>query len=104
MVVFALFRPIDSVRFGRSVLPGEQEFVVLTSGRMTIVDGLSLFVALKTAKIQVNYFICLLLAMLEVVCYFEKNNFFFFFFIKIFFLKFVFLKFFPKFFVLKFFS
>uniref|UniRef100_A0A0N5AXC0 RAB3GAP2_N domain-containing protein n=1 Tax=Syphacia muris TaxID=451379 RepID=A0A0N5AXC0_9BILA len=45
--------PIDNVRFGKSVLPGEQELVVLAVDRMTIVDGLSLHVALKTAKIQI---------------------------------------------------
>lgn len=51
---FNVPRAIDSVRFGRSVLSGEQEFIVLVERSLTIVDGLSLYVALKSAKIQVR--------------------------------------------------
>lgn len=46
-------KPIDSIRFGKSFLPGNQELAILSSGRMTVIEGLSLFTALKTAKIQI---------------------------------------------------
>uniref|UniRef100_A0A915B189 Rab3 GTPase-activating protein regulatory subunit n=1 Tax=Parascaris univalens TaxID=6257 RepID=A0A915B189_PARUN len=47
------YKPIDAIRLGRSIKPGNQELAILSAGKITVVEGLSLFVALKAAKSQV---------------------------------------------------
>ncbi|VDM49009.1 unnamed protein product [Toxocara canis] len=47
------YKPIDAVRLGRSIKAGNQELSILSAGRVTVIEGLSLFVALKAAKNQV---------------------------------------------------
>ncbi|MCP9257834.1 BMA-RBG-2 [Dirofilaria immitis] len=44
--------PIEEIRLGRSVMAGNQELAVLSQNDLTCIEGLSLYVALKTAKNQ----------------------------------------------------
>ncbi|VBB25543.1 unnamed protein product [Acanthocheilonema viteae] len=44
--------PIEEIRLGRSVMAGNQELAVLSQTELTCIEGLSLYVALKTAKSQ----------------------------------------------------
>lgn len=49
-----LFRQIDKISFGRSILQGYQELAILSFGVLILFDGLPLFAALRTAKSEVN--------------------------------------------------
>lgn len=50
-------KKIDVLRFGRSVYPGDQELAALSGGRVYLVEGLSLFAGLKTARNEVRIYI-----------------------------------------------
>ncbi|VDK43018.1 unnamed protein product [Anisakis simplex] len=47
------YKPIDAIRLGRSIKAGNQELTILADKRITVIEGLSLFVALKASKSQV---------------------------------------------------
>ncbi|VDN01140.1 unnamed protein product [Thelazia callipaeda] len=44
--------PIEEIRFGESVMAGNQELAILSQTDLTCIEGLSLYVALKAAKNQ----------------------------------------------------
>ncbi|VDK38986.1 unnamed protein product [Gongylonema pulchrum] len=43
---------IEEIRLGRSLMAGDQEVAVLSQTDLTCIEGLSLFIALRTAKSQ----------------------------------------------------
>ncbi|MFH4981626.1 hypothetical protein AB6A40_008335 [Gnathostoma spinigerum] len=45
--------PITGMRFSESILPGNQEFVVSSHGTLIVVEGLSLYTALRFAKAEI---------------------------------------------------
>uniref|UniRef100_A0A8R1TPJ0 Rab3-GAP regulatory subunit N-terminal domain-containing protein n=1 Tax=Onchocerca volvulus TaxID=6282 RepID=A0A8R1TPJ0_ONCVO len=47
--------PIEEIRLGRSMMAGNQELAVLSQTDLTCIEGLSLYVALKTAKSQLAF-------------------------------------------------
>lgn len=46
--------PIKALRFGQSFFPGNQELVALSSNFLYILEGLSLFTVLKSARNEVS--------------------------------------------------